>query len=466
MLDVVLRDFLGLSWRALPEQREDVAITLEGDGEHRSRTLSLPDILFGTPQADWLTVRSLPRRPLQRWKAGRYGDAEPGFTDGMPVLYPSATPSIGRSSETADRIALDIDIFGGIFFQLTRYEEIVLAERDVHTRFPAHVSLACREGFLEKPLANEYVELLWWALSRVFPGLRRRRRTFRQLPSHDVDWPLMSDNRASHILKAAGGDLLRRRDARLALNRLRGLVAGLSSNPDVDPYNTFEAIMRDSEHAGLQSTFNFIAGKGDPRFDARYSLADPWIERLLKRIHERGHRIGLHSSYWTFRDAALLKSEHEQLLRTCDRLGITQAEWGNRQHFLRWENPTTWRASEQAGLAYDSSLGFSDQVGFRCGVCYEYPVFDLLARQRLKLREQPLVVMDMAIVDASDGTASANAIKLEELRQTCRRFNGDFTLLWHNSRLIAQRDRQLYRLAMTAGSRTVDGPNAVEQSTS
>jgi hypothetical protein len=371
---------------------------------------------------------------------------------------------MGLVSETADTISLDIDIFGGIFFQLTRYEEIAQTERDEHSRFPSQMSLAHREGFLTRPLVNEYVELLWWALARSFPRLRRRPRAFRELPSHDVDWPLMSANRTRRILKAAGGDLLRRRDTSLALNRLRGMAARLLSNAEADPYNTFEMIMDDSERAGLQSAFYFMAGKSDATLDGSYLLTDPWIETLMKRIHERGHEIGLHPSYRTFRDPTLLKREQERLLRTCSHLDIAQPEWGGRQHFLRWENPTTWRAWEQADLTYDSSLGFSDRAGFRCGVCYEYPVFDLLARERLKLRERPLLIMDMAALDTPESTTATGADMIEELRRACRRFNGDFTLLWHNSRLVSRKDRELYQEVTTGRIGTAKCPNAVEQS--
>lgn len=449
-LDVVLKDFLGLTWAGLPEQRDDVEITLAEDD--RGRGVLLPDVLFETPPADWLTARSLPRLPLRRWRLDGHRTPSPGVADGMPILYERRVSHMDLLSETAGGITLSLDVFGGVFFQLTRYEEIVQAERDAHLRFASQKSLAHREGFLTRPLANEYVELLWWALSRAFPRLRRAHRTFRELPSHDVDSPLMSTKWTRQIVKAAGGDLLRRRDPTLAFNTARGLAARLLSNSDMDPYNTFERIMEDSERAGLRSSFYFIAGKSEPALDGRYSLADPWIEALMKRIHERGHEIGLHPSYRTFRDVALLKREQERLLSVCDRLGITQAEWGGRQHFLRWENPTTWRAWEQAGLAYDSSLGFSDRGGFRCGICYEYSVFDLLARERLELRERPLVIMDMAALDTPESTTATGAATIEELRRTCRRFNGDFTLLWHNSRLVSRKDLQVYR-AVTARRR-------------
>jgi len=200
-----------------------------------------------------------------------------------------------------------------------------------------------------------------------------------------------------------------------------------------------------SEERGLQSAFYFMAGRTDQRFDGSYELDDPVISALIRRIHERGHEIGLHPSYGTFREPSLIRAERDTLVRACDRLGVSQERWGGRQHFLRWENPVTWRAWEQADLTYDSSLGYSRHPGFRCGTCYEYPVFDLLAHRRLSLRERPLVVMDMSVID-TDGVPHRSAIGIVNcLRERCRMFGGQFTLLWHNSRLASSRERRLYR---------------------
>ena len=38
---------------------------------------------------------------------------------------------------------------------------------------------------------------------------------------------------------------------------------------------------------------------------------------------------------------------------------------GIRQHFLKYNNPLTPRIHEKAGLLYDATLGFAEQIGFR-----------------------------------------------------------------------------------------------------
>jgi hypothetical protein len=248
--------------------------------------------------------------------------------------------------------------------------------------------------------------------------------------------------------KAMLGDLVRRRDPGLVPTRVATLRAQRRRRPVEDPYNTFDFIMDQSEGQGLKSAFYFMSGRSDPRYDSTYSLQSNWVSALLARVHERGHEIGLHPSYGTFRDPARVHAEFNALLGACERLHISQITWGGRQHFLRWENPTTWRAWAQAGLDYDSSLGFSDAAGFRCGVCFEYPVFDLRERRALALRERPLIVMEMAVIDGGPSRDSEALATIALLRERCRRFGGEFTLLWHNSRLASPRERRLYAAAI------------------
>jgi hypothetical protein len=414
-LDVLLGELLGLTVTAKTDERVDTEIRLAGD----DRAVVLRDGLFATRDADWLTAASLPKGPRPR-------------LDGLPVIYGEPVPG-------------GIDLLGSAFFLLTRYEEAVLDARDEHGRFPTSASLAAREGFLERPLVHEYADMLWNALEAQWPSLERPSRVSEVLPTHDVDWPLTADRTVGTTVRRAAGDTLRRAPG-VALRRLRHHA---TRQPAHDPNNTFDWIMDASERRGLRSAFYFIAGRADPR-DGDYSLDDPWIRGLLRRIHERGHEIGLHPSYTTFDDAERTRAEYGILRRVCAEEGIEQQRWGGRQHFLRWRNPDTWRNWEAAGLDYDSTLGFPDAVGFRAGICTEYPVFDLRARRRLALRERPLIVMDVGLERLGLDSETA-AERLAALRETCRRHAGQYTLLWHNSRLVSGAERRLYEAALGVG---------------
>jgi hypothetical protein len=372
------------------------------------------------------------------------------------MIFGTTQQAGGAVAVGADEIHLHVDLFGSAFFMLTRYEEVARPVDDGHGRFPATASLAYRAGFLDRPVVNEYVELLWACLSRLWPRLRRRQRSSRFLLSHDVDWPVVTRGRSlGQVVRSAAGDVVRRQDPTLGRNRLRSWLSVRAGNWDSDVGNNFDFIMRVSEQCGLSSAFYFIAGHTAGVIDGTYSLDDPWIQRLLRQIAERGHEIGLHPSYNTFLDPVATKAEFEKLLSVCHQLGIHQSAWGGRQHYLRWRNPQTWRNWADAGLSYDSTLGFADEIGFRSGVCYEYTPYDLHSRQPLKIIERPLVVMDATLLgnynrlDASLALSEA-VRRIIRLRERCSLFNGDFTLLWHNTWLLQQRERVAYRSCINA----------------
>jgi hypothetical protein len=456
--DVVLREFLGLRWESRLKHDGPVELTLAGAQD--DARLLIDDGLFGAEPGDWLTERSLPRRPLAWWDTSREAITPTLVSPRLPVLYGESGESARRVEQSGGELRLRLDVFGSVFFALARYEELAGAgERDAHERFPSHATIAAREGFLDRPFVDEYVEVLRAALARLWPSLPTARSSFTERLSHDVDWPFHSPLTLPAAAKMIAGDLVRRRDPGLVPVRVATLRAQRRRRPAEDPYNTFDLIMDRSEERGLRSSFYFMAGRTDPRFDSTYTLDDDWIGTLMKRIHARGHEIGLHPSYGTFRDPELISAEFQTLRGACERLGIHQSAWGGRQHFLRWENPTTWRGWEAAGLAYDSSLGYSDSAGFRCGVCHEYPVFDLLARRRLRLRERPLVVMEMSVFEPGPARDAAGLETVARLRDRCRLFGGEFTLLWHNSRLASRREKALYAAALS-GPHPDAGPGA------
>ena len=446
MFDIVLGEFFGLEWRSERADIDHVELALED--QQRDPRLRIVDGLFATPPDQWLTPSSMPQTPLGYWDPAADGIPATLVDRRLPVLYPPEPSRPAVSSDRDEHLSIDVDLFGGIFFMLSRYEELVTRERDEHDRFPARASLAARAGFLQRPIADEYVEVLRCAIERLWPRLRLRRGTFAQRLSHDVDFPVHPNWSVPAMAKAFGGDLLLRRDLSLAAARVRSLVARARARPTEDPYFCFDLIMDLSEERGLRSSFYFMSGRTDERFDGTYSLREPWIEALIVRIHARGHEIGLHPSYATFRDPELIRAERDVLIQTCERLGVTQAAWGGRQHYLRWENPITWRGWDEAELAYDSSLGYGSDPGFRCGTCHEYPVYDLLARRALRLRERPLVVMETAVTERPAQRAGFSLQTIEDLRNRCRAFGGLFTLLWHNSRLASSRERCLYRAAL------------------
>jgi hypothetical protein len=98
-------------------------------------------------------------------------------------------------------------------------------------------------------------------------------------------------------------------------------------------------------------------------------------------------------------------------------------------------------------MDYDSTLSFADQVGFRCGTCHEYPAFDVVEAKPLKLLIRPLIAMECTVMGEKYmglGTGRTAMETFLRLRQACKVVNGTFTLLWHNTELPGESERNFY----------------------
>lgn len=441
--EVMIQDFLGL--RVAFEEWEEPSWRITRPG--RPGQLDFVDTFFRPASKGWLSAVTLPREPLEELECGSVPFAFRNRNVPIPMLY--RCPRRPPVAIEADRlkITFGFDLFASAFFMLSRYEEAVDARRDKHGRFTAAQSLALRGDFLQRPVVNEYLELLQGALLRLWPDLKPSPRSFAMSVSCDVDHlDRATVARGIAAARCSAASLIRRHDMVGAWKCISREIEAwhLSSSPYVD----LHWIMSENERAGHAVVFYFLAGRTDPRFDGVYDICSTAVVSLLRRVHERGHEIGLHYSYGTLDDAEAVAAERLQLEAACADAGFAIQRPGGRAHFLRFNALRSPAALEAAGLAYDTTLGYADVVGFRCGVCYPFPAFDLVARRRLSLVERPLVAMEASLfreeyMGVGDRWSALD--QLLSLKQTCRWAGGDFVLLWHNSNLGTYNEREIYR---------------------
>lgn len=444
VFEVVCREFLGLEIVAIAEDRDDVSLFCTATQSE----VRIADVFFQTPKKDWLKLRSLPLLPLKQWTLPRFIAVNKRLEcASVPVIFGRTVVHDEYVSKNAQRINLGLDIFGSAFFLLTRYEEACGQQLDQFQRFPASAALATKARFLERPIVNEYVEILRSCFEQLGMQPPLRPDQYKVVLSHDVD--RVFDTYGTpwwQVAMSAIGDIGKRRDINLASKRLISKFHTRRDKFRYEPSNTFNFIMDSSERIGAASAFYFITHKGSEGFDGDYTMDLPWVRNLLRTIHDRGHIIGLHASFNSYADAAQISAEFSTLQTVAAEEGIEQAEWGGRQHYLRWSPGSTWQAWEDAGLNYDSTLTFPEAIGFRSGTCYEYPAFNLLTRKALHLRERPLAVMETSLFsERYMNLSNVEAIEaIVRLSETCRRFGGPFTLLWHNDSLATRRQKNLY----------------------
>jgi hypothetical protein len=277
----------------------------------------------------------------------------------------------------------------------------------------------------------------------LWPNIERKKREFRIFPTHDVDLPFQYKNHSLlDIILLIGGDLLKRKDLFAAVNNLsQWSIVKTGRKPD--PFDNFDWIMDQSDKAGHRSTFNFVGGSHHPN-DPCYNLTANSIRNLIFKITQRGHQLGFHPGYRTAMDKQAWKCEYNKFKAVISDKNVD----GGRQHMLCFRNPETWRMWEENGLQYDSTLMFADHAGFRCGICYEYPVFDLKRKQKLKLIERPLIIMDCTVIDKrymSLGQTAEAFDFMNQLRDYCKFFGGNFVILWHNDRFTNEKEKEIYK---------------------
>lgn len=449
ILHVMLGEFLGLEYQSIYEQRNNICITMQ---DNNAKKLIISDAFFNNAMGHWLKRDSLPKQPLAVWRVENKEIRDVLTENQLPVIYGEADQFGNYLFEVDNEVRLGIDVFGAAFFMLTRYEEVVKQENDEHGRFLATASLAYQEDFLKRPIINEYLEIVWWCIKRLWPAMERKQRNFKMVVTHDVDYPFAyAFTSWQRTCRSAVADLVKRHELLQPINRLIQTWRVKAGQFYRDENYTFSAIMDISEAHNLKSCFYFMTEQLNSKYDTFYPFKHPYIKGLLKEIHSRGHEIGIHPSYISYYDGHQIRQQFLRLREACQSLGIFQERFGGRQHYLRW-SPETWQHYYDAGLYYDSSLSYADKMGFRCGVCFSYPVYNLTTREALRLYEQPLLVTDFTALEPKYMGLSCEQTKeiMKGIQEIVHKYNGEFVLLWHNNRLTSAKYLETYKSVFEA----------------
>lgn len=351
--------------------------------------------------------------------------------------------------QTTDGYNIHYDILGLTYWMLSRQEEVGCTDLDDHGRFPASSSHAFKFGYLERPVVDEWLDILGQVIVRQWPQIILKQHQPRTLVSCDIDNPYLCYSKSfGKTARVVLGDLFKRKSPAAALMTLYRYNQIRRGNYNSDPYmSALDWMMDVNEAAGNKVSFYFITEQLHPAYDGCYSMDEPVIRNLLQRIHTRGHEIGLHTSYTTNQNMGQTKREAEILRKVMAEEGISQRKFGGRQHYLRWVTPITAHNWDAAGMAYDSTLGYAGRAGFRCGTCHEYPMIDPVNKQILNVRQRPLVLMECSVIDMAYmglGYSEQSIKYMHMIKQHCYKVGGDFTLLWHNSHLRNKEDHSFY----------------------
>lgn len=366
----------------------------------------------------YLEMESMPKLPLKKH-------------NGFPVIYLSKEDNKEcYVKENNDSLITNMDIIQSSFFMLTRYEEVLLwdqVKRDIYDRFPAKESMAYKEEFLDTPIVNEYIEWLWQWIDSFNLGYKRKNKwgkhDFAACLTHDVDMPFKYTYPVKNDIKN-----LRFKKTTLAY---RDIFLHILSDIRYknDTFYTFDYIRKMEKKYNFSSSFYFMAG-GETNYENFYKIDDERIVRLIHELNEDNCEIGYHYSFNSF-DNLELRKEEKNLLNKY----VKKKIYGGRNHYLRFKAPESWRISEKVGLIYDTTLSYAERLGFRCGICTPYKVFDIIQNKELNLWEVPLIVMEGTLKDKRYMNLPCDKAYYEIKKKIdiVKKYKGVFTLLWHNS---------------------------------
>lgn len=355
----------------------------------------------------------------------------------VPVLFwgngadPNDVDCIKRKDDGT--VVICIDIIAATVFMLSRWEEIGATEHDKYGRFPSTASVAYKQGFLDRPIIDEYAQILRAWVQELNPAWRPRSHTFSVKLSHDIDWVAPYPS-WSHGLRHLVGDVIKRRDLGQAWATQRKLLSSVLQPDSTPQMQGVYQLAEYSKQAGLSSTFNFMAAEHSA-FDGGYDPAAASVRKCVDFLTESGHEIGFHPSYYTLNNLSKLQAEKTRFERAITS-SAGGAIKGGRQHYLRFQVPDTWRQWAEIKMSYDSTLGYADHEGFRCGTCHPFTVFDFEQDQELPLVEIPLIVMEETLRSYRSMNIDEAHQRIIQLAKVCRSVGGTFTLLWHNTSLF------------------------------
>lgn len=331
-----------------------------------------------------------------------------------------------------DEITRRPDWLGEIFEWLSASPELACDERDAVGRIPysatvfhqqrispfkpyAGLLMAWMENFLQGNPTTEALPKAKSPLSGVEHSV---------ICSHDIDFCY---TRKSAALQRLGKNILvsmlQYRSSSFFFSNIK-MTASLLRGKTIGDYipRMLDAI----ESLGFRSTL-FAVAQGNHRRDPNYEIEE--IAPHLRSAVDRGFGVGVHGSYDSVVGTGTLESEARKLGKI-----MGQKPAGSRQHWLRFDRHyRLYRGLHEAGLAYDSSLGFSETCGFRNGANFAFPPYDFEHERPCSFLEIPLVIMDGSLRRASqtlreDPQALADGI-LHESRKLAW---GGISVLWHN----------------------------------
>lgn len=200
---------------------------------------------------------------------------------------------------------------------------------------------------------------------------------------------------------------------------------------------TLDTLLNIEQQFHLHGRYHFYADsrRKTPKrwlFDPGYDVCSLKIRGLLRRLVDSGAEIGLHPSFDSWQEAAIISRQKNNLEAAagCSCLVC-------RQHWLRFSWRKTWTAQEGAGIREDTTLMFNDRPGLRNASVVAWYPWHAERGAAHQLMALPTVIMDSHYYDYQPMTPEARPEAMAHWVKECRMVFGQAAVLWHPHTLTA-----------------------------
>jgi len=356
------------------------------------------------------------------------------WINGIPILFSCSRSEIIFRIEN-DNVIFEHDLLKSTFYLLTGYQEYHSGIQDQYGRFPYKESLQYKLDIANKPVINYYFE---WILQGIEQFCKINHIPFKRnsvfphaafMLSHDVDRVNAYHffeviYKFKQLLGFAKSPYTPSTTLKITLNYLYHFLNPFSKT---NPFWNFDFLRAIEKENNLSSVFFFLEKDGLHK-NSRYKFRKKKIRILIRDLIEDGCEVGLHGTIQSATNLQAMRKTLRNLQKVTPRK-IT----GVRQHYLTFTIPKTMIIQEQAGLEYDTSLGFAEHEGFRNSFCHPFKLYDFENEKMIDVWEIPLIVMDGTLFYYKNMHYEGMINSVDLLIGEIKKFKGIFTLLWHNS---------------------------------
>lgn len=326
-------------------------------------------------------------------------------------------PTIFASGE--EGYSLPFDLFSAIFYLLSRYEEYYSYKPDKHGRYPAGSSIIYKNGWLLRPVVDEWVYAFGKLLHADY-GIHTAERHFTFRPTYDIDMAYSYRYKDSKRTFGAFARDMMRGNFKLVSER-----ANVLRGKQKDPYDSFRWLRQLHKQYDCKPAYFVLAAGSATAFDKNLAPTHPAMVRIIRNLARDGE-VGLHPSYYCLQGDTL--SEEAKALGHVAGHSITLS----RQHYIRMKLPDTYRLLLKQGIAHDYSMGYGTHLGFRAGTGNSFPWYDIEQETATSLRVHPFCFMDTTARFEQKLSASAAFEQLNTMSKPLEKTGSVMTTIFHN----------------------------------